>query len=199
MKKFWSIIAIFLLIVLLVGCVPDELLPATPPNSNIGTDTPVDTNPPDNTPPVDIDPPDVTTPDDDPPDVTPPQDTFNNYGLPVIEIHLSQVNVVENGRYTSMKEVGAYLYKFHKLPQNFVTKNKFNRSDVTKENKLSVGGDYFGNYEGLLPKGKSYRECDINYNGGSRNALRIVYSVNDWLIFYTSDHYKSFSILRFYA
>ena len=35
----------------------------------------------------------------------------------------------------------------------------------------------------------------IDYNGGkSRNAKRIVYS-NDGLIFYTGDHYESFSQL----
>lgn len=184
MKKIWKVLALLLLVVLLAGCIPDTIVPNNPP-----AETPSDN---DNTV--------VTPPNDDPPDDKPDTkpDTFNNYGLPVIEIRLSEVNVVENGKYTSMKEVGAYLYKFHKLPQNFVTKNDFNKSNVTTANKLSTGGDVFYNREGLLPKGKSYRECDIDYHGGGRNALRIVYSVGDWLIFYTSDHYKSFSILRFF-
>ena len=56
----------------------------------------------------------------------------------------------------------------------------------------SIGGDYFGNREGLLPEGESYRECDIDYAGGYRGAERLVYSTDDWDIYYTEDHYESF-------
>ena len=58
----------------------------------------------------------------------------------------------------------------------------------------SIGGNRFGNYEGLLPeaKGRKYTECDINYEGGYRNGERIVFS-NDGLIFYTNDHYQTFT------
>ena len=61
---------------------------------------------------------------------------------------------------------------------------------------MSVGGSRFGNYEGQLPEksGRHYYECDIDYQGGRRNAKRLVYS-NDGLIFYTDDHYKSFTQL----
>ena len=61
----------------------------------------------------------------------------------------------------------------------------------------SIGGDRFGNYEGLLPKasGRTYREADCNYTGGPRGAERIVYS-SDGLVFYTSDHYKSFTEMQ---
>ena len=61
---------------------------------------------------------------------------------------------------------------------------------------MSIGGSSFGNYEGLLPakKGRKYYECDIDYNGGHRNAKRIVYS-NDGLVFYTEDHYRHFEQL----
>ena len=60
----------------------------------------------------------------------------------------------------------------------------------------SIGGDKFGNYEKILPvkKGRVYRECDIDYQKGNRNAKRIVYS-NDGLIYYTGDHYKTFTKL----
>ncbi len=64
----------------------------------------------------------------------------------------------------------------------------------TLENLASIGGDVFQNRENLLPKkeGRTYTELDINYQGtSSRGKERIVYS-NDWLIFYTSDHYGSF-------
>jgi guanyl-specific ribonuclease Sa len=55
----------------------------------------------------------------------------------------------------------------------------------------------FGNYEGLLPEadGRSYTECDIDtLHQDSRGAKRIVFS-NDGLIYYTDDHYESFTLL----
>ena len=61
----------------------------------------------------------------------------------------------------------------------------------------SIGGDTFGNREGLLPakKGRVYTECDIDTAGkSSRGAKRIVFS-NDGLIYYTDDHYESFTLL----
>ena len=62
---------------------------------------------------------------------------------------------------------------------------------------MCIGGDSFGNREGLLPKaqGRSWTECDINTLGAdSRGAERIVFS-NDGLIYYTGDHYESFTLL----
>ncbi|UKI50346.1 MAG: hypothetical protein L6U99_02590 [Clostridium sp.] len=73
------------------------------------------------------------------------------------------------------------------------------KSNHTASNKLSIGGDTFYNKEGLLPKksGRTYTECDIAYTGGGRNSKRIVFCTKDDLYFYTSDHYESYSILRF--
>lgn len=61
---------------------------------------------------------------------------------------------------------------------------------------MSIGGDVFGNREGLLPtqKGRTYYECDVNYAGGYRGGERLIYS-DDGLIYYTADHYKSFEQL----
>ena len=61
---------------------------------------------------------------------------------------------------------------------------------------MSIGGDRFGNREGLLAdkEGRQYYECDINYEGGFRGPERLVYS-NDGLIYYTGDHYDSFELL----
>ena len=60
------------------------------------------------------------------------------------------------------------------------------------------GGDRFGNFERLLPtkKGRTYYECDIDTLGkrSSRGAKRIIWS-NDGLIYYTDDHYESFTLL----
>ena len=61
----------------------------------------------------------------------------------------------------------------------------------------SIGGDKFGNREGVLPKknGRTYTECDIDTKGKkSRGAKRIVFS-NDGLIYYTDDHYETFTLL----
>ena len=60
-----------------------------------------------------------------------------------------------------------------------------------------IGGSRFGNYEGLLPEaeGRTYTECDIDTLGAEkRGAKRIVFS-NDGLIYYTDDHYASFTLL----
>lgn len=127
-----------------------------------------------------------------------PVDDFDDYGMNVIEIDLSSYSISEDELYTQLEEVGIYIYTYHKLPSNYRKKSEFNRYDYTPENKLSAGGDVFQNREGLLPKkaGRTFTECDIDYQGGNRNAKRIVYS-SDFLIFYTDDHYLSFSILKF--
>lgn len=124
--------------------------------------------------------------------------SFNSYGYDVITVSTSKYTISYTGLYTSKEEVGIYIYTYKKLPTNFKKKSQFNKSDYTSQNKLSVGGDRFYNNEKRLPTtgNRTYTECDIDYKGGSRNAKRIVYS-SDFLIFYTADHYDSFSIMQF--
>lgn len=129
-------------------------------------------------------------------DDTPIVDDFEDYGFEVITVYLSDYTVKADGKYTSVEEVGAFIHLFHKLPSNFKPKSGFNKKNWTSENKLSCGGDRFYNMEGILPKNKTYTECDIGYTGGGRNDKRIVFA-SDWTIFYTDDHYKSFKILKF--
>lgn len=198
------IIVLLLLVCVLAGCfrtVPPALLPDTGTQTVEPTPQPTPDPVPEPTP--DPGPIPDPTPDPDPiPDPTPTPDPepFNDYGMPVIDVYLTISVVVESGLYTSMQQVGAYIYTFHCLPSNYHRKGTFLLSEHTEDNKLSVGGDTFYNREGLLPaqSGRTYYECDIDYCGGSRNAKRIVYS-NDWLVFYTADHYESFSILRFHV
>ncbi len=112
--------------------------------------------------------------------------------------------VEEDGVYSTPDLVAAYIHTFNKLPSNFITKNEASKLGwVSKEGNLwdvtdemSIGGDKFGNYEGLLPKakGRQWYECDVNYYGGYRGSERILYS-NDGLIYYTDDHYESFTQL----
>ncbi len=117
---------------------------------------------------------------------------------------IQEVSVEKNGEYTSKEEVAAYLYQFGELPDNYITKKEAKKLGwVSEEGNLykvapgkSIGGDYFGNYEGILPEkeGREYHECDIDTDGHYRGAKRIVYSDDD-LIYYTEDHYESFTLL----
>ncbi len=122
----------------------------------------------------------------------------------VTESIVEELSVEKDGRYTTPEDVAEYIHTFGTLPSNFITKKeaqklgwdskKGNLWDVTDQ--MSIGGDYFGNYEGLLPEadGRKYTECDVNYEGGYRGSERIIFS-NDGLIFYTDDHYESFTQL----
>ena len=109
----------------------------------------------------------------------------------------------EDGVYTTKDDVALYIHLYGHLPDNFITKDEardLGWSGGSLEPYApgkSIGGSHFGNYEGLLPEadGRSYTECDINTMGAdSRGAERIVFS-NDGLIYYTNDHYESFTLL----
>ena len=115
----------------------------------------------------------------------------------------SVAHLCENDSYYSKEEVASYIHCYKKLPPNFITKSEaqnlgWEGGSVEKYLEgAAIGGDIFGNREGLLPKadGRIYYECDIDTNGkDSRGAKRIVYS-NDGLIYYTDDHYESFTLL----
>ncbi|MCM1100061.1 MAG: ribonuclease [Clostridium sp.] len=115
----------------------------------------------------------------------------------------AQAAISEDGSYTAKEDVALYLETYDRLPDNFITKDEARAlgweggSLEPYAPGMCIGGDKFGNYEGLLPKeeGRVYRECDIDTLGAdSRGAKRIVYS-NDGLIYYTGDHYASFTLL----
>lgn len=109
----------------------------------------------------------------------------------------------EDGWFYSKEEVALYIYTYGHLPSNFITKSE--ARDLGWEGGsvedyapgCAIGGDVFGNREGLLPEadGRVYYECDIDTDGyHSRGSRRIVFS-NDGLIYYTHDHYESFELL----
>ena len=106
----------------------------------------------------------------------------------------------EDGVYTGKDELALYIHTYGHLPSNFIKKKDaekagWNGGSLEKVLPgMCIGGDYFGNYEGLLPaaKGRKWTECDVNTLGAkARGAERIVFS-NDGLIYYTDDHYESF-------
>ena len=109
----------------------------------------------------------------------------------------------EDGYYTSEEDVATYIIEYGTLPDNFITKKEARSLGWTGgglddyAEDCSIGGDYFGNYEGLLPvvEGRTYYECDIDtMNAKKRGSKRIIYS-NDGQIYYTDDHYESFTLI----
>ncbi len=123
--------------------------------------------------------------------------------------------VQESGKYTTRDSVAAYLCKFDKLPSNYVSKNDGQNLYESKTGKtfekwnfnpwttigVMIGGDKFNNYasnasnyHATLPEG-SYREADVEYSAKNRGTKRLVYQ-SDCVIYYTADHYESFSKLE---
>ena len=109
----------------------------------------------------------------------------------------------EDGVYTTKEDVALYIHTYGRLPGNFIPKKEAEKlgwpgGDLRPYAPgKCIGGDRFGNYEGLLPakKGRTYTECDIDtLDASKRGAKRIVFS-NDGLIYYTGNHYESFELL----
>lgn len=109
-------------------------------------------------------------------------------------------SIDEDGSYTTKEDVALYIHTYGKLPSNFITKKEAEKlgwdggSLEPYAPGKCIGGNHFGNYEGLLPDG-NYKECDIDTLGKKkRGAKRIIYS-DDGRIYYTDDHYESFTQL----
>ena len=112
--------------------------------------------------------------------------------------------IMAEGRYSAPEDVALYIHTFGKIPANFITKEEAEKLGWKSEegnlwevtDQLSIGGDIFHNREGLLPdaEGRTWYECDVNYNGSYRGPERIVFS-DDGLIYYTNDHYATFTKL----
>ena len=135
---------------------------------------------------------DVSAPDEEVPveEETPPAEE----AAPAID---------EDGYYTTKEDVALYIYTYGHLPDNFITKKEAESLGWSGGGLddyaygCCIGGNRFGNYEGLLPEadGRTYTECDIDtMHASKRGAKRIVFS-NDGLIYYTDDHYESFTLL----
>lgn len=110
----------------------------------------------------------------------------------------------EHGTYDQKDQVILYLQTYHHLPDNYMDKDTA-RSKGWNGGALHddvegycIGGDRFGNFEGLLPKkkGRIYYECDIDtLTKKDRGEKRIIFS-NDGYIYYTDDHYQSFTLIQ---
>lgn len=104
----------------------------------------------------------------------------------------------EDGYYYDVESVVIYLDTYDHLPGNYITKSEAKAlgwEGGSVEDYMeggAIGGDRFGNREGILPD-NSYTECDIDTDGeSSRGAKRLVFT-DDGQYFYTEDHYDSFT------
>jgi cold shock CspA family protein len=112
---------------------------------------------------------------------------------------------VSGSQYTTKDEVAKFICNNGYLPSNYVSKKEgirlyerktgraFERWNFNPQRMLGVmiGGDVFENREGKLPSG-SYKEADVDYFENNRGRNRLIYGDN-CNIYYTSDHYESFS------
>lgn len=115
--------------------------------------------------------------------------------------------IEESATCTTRDSVAAYLCKFDHLPSNYVSKTVGQNLYEEKTGKtfdkwnfnpwttlgVMIGGDEFFNKEGLLPQA-SYHEADLQYNASNRGTKRLVYQGN-CVIYYTADHYETFTQL----
>ena len=103
---------------------------------------------------------------------------------------------------TQQDRVVSYLREHQRLPDFYITKKQARAEgwDASAGNLCSagpgraIGGDRFSNREKRLPQKakRVWREADINYHCGRRQADRLIYS-NDGLIYITRDHYRTFT------
>lgn len=103
-----------------------------------------------------------------------------------------------NGHYTSRDDVALYIYLYHRLPSNYITKSQGDRQYGDYHNiptSMNIGGDVFHNWDGHLPAGYTYYECDIGTRGGTGRGKRRIVFTTSGIVYYTSDHYESFTRL----
>ena len=110
--------------------------------------------------------------------------------------------VFQEEYYYDLSHVVLYIDTYDCLPENYITKAEARAlgwsggSVEAYKEGAAIGGDTFGNREGLLPTGITYTECDIDTNGAdSRGACRLVFGADngEWRYYYTADHYSSFN------
>ena len=184
-KKLTPILAAVAVVLSLIFGIPlgDDAGKTTPPADDTSSSITLDTG--------------VSSTDDStaPSDSTPTEESS--------QPEASSAPIDADGTYTTKEDVALYIYTYGCLPDNFITKNEARKlgwegGGLEKYAPgMCIGGDRFGNYEGILPDapGRVWTECDIDTLGkSSRGAKRIVFS-NDGLIYYTDDHYESFTLL----
>lgn len=120
----------------------------------------------------------------------------------LVEAPAEEKKAKPSGPIIEPQAIADYIFEHGKLPDNFITKKEAQKLGWDSSRNYvgdvapgkSIGGDRFGNYEGRLPskKGRTWYEADCYYQGKKRNAHRILYS-SDGLVYYTDDHYETFT------
>ncbi len=110
----------------------------------------------------------------------------------------SSSQIDKNGEYTTAEDVAEYIHTYHKLPSNYVKKweakaKGWHKGEDPSEYGIMIGGNAWDNNEGLLPD-DDYHECDVDYDGNGRGPNRLIYT-KDGTVYYTNDHYESFTQL----
>ena len=132
-----------------------------------------------------------------------PAEAPQDEAAPADEVSETTDTVGEHTYYYDVDHVVLYLDTYGHLPENYITKDEAHAlgweggSVEVYQEGAAIGGDRFGNREGLLPNahGRTWYECDIDYQGGYRGKERLVFS-DDGLIYYSDDHYASFEAVR---
>lgn len=108
-------------------------------------------------------------------------------------------NLKNNLNSNQVLEIVRNLEKEGALPPYYVTKREAREMGWTPGKPFneiqglkgkSIGGDKFRNFERRLPRGR-WKEADLDYNGGRRNAKRFLYSESGRK-YITLDHYETF-------
>ncbi|MCW5772026.1 MAG: hypothetical protein KIT16_10360 [Rhodospirillaceae bacterium] len=96
----------------------------------------------------------------------------------------------------------SHVHATGRLPECYLAKREAERRGWRPGSDLwrvapghAIGGDTFGNRERQLPARNRYVEADLDYDGGRRGAARLVFvrgSKGRWLMWVTTDHYRSF-------
>jgi hypothetical protein len=213
MKKILALILALVMLLSLTGCaeipeivpstVPGQLETTAPTGSTENTTQPTKPTETEPTVPTTQAPTQPSTEEPTQPSTQPPTEKPTEPPTQPPTEAPTEPAIAEDGWYYSKEDVSLYLHTYGRLPSNFLTKDQARalgwKSGSVERYKAgaAIGGDRFGNREGLLPNaaGRQYYECDIDTNGqSSRGAKRIVFS-NDGLIYYTDDHYRSFTLL----
>ena len=112
----------------------------------------------------------------------------------------SSGTVAKGEDYHGKEEVAAYIHRFAELPPNYLTEAEAEALGWDGQGDLwavrdgaAIGGDKYENLAGLLPDG-DWKQCDVNYAGGSRGSERLVYSA-DGAVYYSPDAFGTFEEL----
>lgn len=204
MKRFYSLFLVLLTIVSLTSCT-FPVPPSAPPVSS-GASSDVIHLPADEEPELvgEAGTPQEPLPPETSAEPEIPDPPVSEELPPESHIQIAVQSLEPNGSYYDLENVVLYLITYDRLPPNYITKNEaralgWEGGSVEQfQEGAAIGGDRFGNREGLLPQkdGRIYTECDLDTNGAkSRGAKRLVFS-NDDLYFYTEDHYETFAEVK---